>query len=80
VRSRIRWTWSPGFSIRFIEAEAWGLGGYAIEDLGGQEAAIGVALQGGKIVAAGLARRCNVFIGDLGGRDTRVALARFRGR
>ena len=57
----------------------FGDGGYAIKDLGGQEAAIGVALQGGKIVAAGRARGRNVFIGGLGGRDTRVALARFRG-
>lgn len=55
--------------------------GYAIEDLGGQEAALGVALQDdGRIVAAGRARGRNLFIGGIGGRDTRFALARFLGR
>ena len=59
----------------------FGDGGYAIVDLGGQEAALDVALQDdGKIVAAGRARGRNLFIGGIGGRDTKVALARLRAR
>ena len=58
----------------------FGDGGFAIANLGGQEAALGVALQGDDIVAAGRAKGRNLFIGGIGGRDTKVALARFRGR
>lgn len=55
--------------------------GFAIEDLGGQEAALGVALQeDGEIVAAGRAGGRNIFFGGVGGRDTRFAIARFLGR
>ena len=56
----------------------FGKNGFAIEDLGGEEAALGVALQeDGKIVAAGRAGGRNTFIGGIGGRDTRFAIARF---
>ena len=58
----------------------FGADGFAIEDLGGEDAALGVALQDDKIVAAGRARGRNLFIGGIGGRDTRVALARFADR
>ena len=54
--------------------------GFAIVKLGGKDAALGVTVQDdGKIVAAGRARGRNLFIGGIGGRETKVAVARFDG-
>lgn len=60
---------------------SFGAEGYSVQDLGGLEAALGIALQdNGRLVAAGRAGGRSIFIGGIGGGDTGIALARFRGR
>lgn len=55
--------------------------GYAVPRLGGQEAALGIAIQDdGKLVAAGRSGGRNIFIGGIGGRETGITLARFLAR